>query len=119
MKIRLLVKEDGYISVKSSVIACEALPYTVSYYAIINTMFEGCDPWISLEYSHDGAKFSQHDYGTISVTRDIDIFLANDMKDLCQHWSLYPTREKDFINEFKELVNEVIKREVLNNEKEV
>lgn len=116
MKIRLLIKEDGYISVKSTVIACEELPYTVSYYAIINTTFKDCDPWISLEYSHDGAKFRQYDYGTISVTRDIDIFLANDMKDLCQHWSLYPDKEKEFIDEFKRLVNEIIKREVINYE---
>ena len=119
MRIRMLNKEDGYVAVKSSIIACKELPYTVSYYAIINTIFKGCDPWISIEYSHNGAKFSQHDYGTVSITRDIDIFLGNEMSDLCTHWSLYPEKEKRFINEFKELVNEVIKKEVLTNEKEV
>ena len=112
MRIRK-ISEDGYLAIKSTLIKCETMSYTMTFTAIVNMIFKENEPWISLEYGHNGATFGQAEYGTISTTKDIDIFLSNEMKDLCTHWSLYPEAEKNFINEFKKLVNEAIKKEVL------
>lgn len=106
--------DNKYMGFTSTTLWCDDISYNMTFYAIID--LTGTMDYIYIEYSHNNAIFGQDDYGVISCTKDKDIFINNEMKDLCTHWSLYPDSEKNLINEFKELINEAIKKEVLNNE---
>lgn len=106
--------DNKYMGFTSTTLWCDNISYSMTFHAIID--LTGTVDYIHIEYSHNNATFGQDDYGVISCTKDKDIFLDNEMKDLCTHWSLYPESEKHLINEFKELINEAIKKEAFNHE---